>query len=476
VSRSNFWLPLRSRRKPLALSVAALFALSSPLATFAVTIWTVDSCSEANSGTGTTGTLRFAAANALDGDKIDMSALPCSTITLKTGAIVLNQPGLNVAGPGMHNLTITGMYNGTREHDRIFTHTGGGQLSLYDFSVSSGYVISAGGAPKGGCIYSAGALILIHTGIYGCSANTSTGIAYGGGVFAKGSLRLKYSVVSNNVAFSGHDGTANGGGAMTAGDFFGKYSTISGNAASGVPGGNIAGYGGGLYLKGNVNMFGCTISGNSAYGLFGGVAIYNRYPAGLTAAITNSTISGNTAQKLVGGLYVNTPSAKIYNSTIAFNHSAGYLSSASPGLHVNAFRAGTSTINLQSVLIANNTNFSGTNDDFSIKNAVTVTGNYNLVRATGVALTAPDNVLGSCPLLGPLRFNGGPTKTHALLSHSPGIDQGNNVPSLKQDQRGVFADVTPYPYPRVDHGQADIGAYEVQQGDIVFNNAFDACL
>jgi hypothetical protein len=66
------------------------------------------------------------------------------------------------------------------------------------------------------------------------------------------------------------------------------------------------------------------------------------------------------------------------------------------------------------------------------------------------------------PKLDALADNGGPTKTHALLSDSPAIDAGNNeyvdLYSLAYDQRGQS---------RVRDGNldgllvADIGAYEV---------------
>jgi hypothetical protein len=41
------------------------------------------------------------------------------------------------------------------------------------------------------------------------------------------------------------------------------------------------------------------------------------------------------------------------------------------------------------------------------------------------------------PRLGPLAFNGGPTRTHALLAGSPAIDHGDNSGAPATDQRGV---------------------------------------
>jgi hypothetical protein len=74
---------------------------------------------------------------------------------------------------------------------------------------------------------------------------------------------------------------------------------------------------------------------------------------------------------------------------------------------------------------------------------------------------------GACPLLGPLRDNGGLTKTHALLSGSPGIDAGSNIsPDLPYDQRLA---------PNVrDNGFPDIGAYEIQ-AEIIFASGMDGC-
>jgi hypothetical protein len=82
----------------------------------------------------------------------------------------------------------------------------------------------------------------------------------------------------------------------------------------------------------------------------------------------------------------------------------------------------------------------------------------------------------ACVLLGPLRDNGGLTKTHALLSRSPGIDAGNNFLFSPEDQRGRPLDLAPYAYARESPtGYPDIGAYEIQQDDIIFDAGFDGC-
>jgi hypothetical protein len=83
---------------------------------------------------------------------------------------------------------------------------------------------------------------------------------------------------------------------------------------------------------------------------------------------------------------------------------------------------------------------------------------YNLVgnsRGAQIVGVTTGNIVGTFPALinaslGPLANNGGPTKTHALLTGSPAINAGNTETSPATDQRGAA---------RV--GTADIGAYEL---------------
>jgi hypothetical protein len=113
------------RRKPLAACLAAMFCLAAPAAAVAATTWTVNTCDETNVGSGTTGTLRYAAANAVSGDTIDLSTLTCSTISLTTGGggVVLAQADITLVGPGKAALTIES------SNDRVFD-TGNGTLTV----------------------------------------------------------------------------------------------------------------------------------------------------------------------------------------------------------------------------------------------------------------------------------------------------------------------------------------------------------
>jgi hypothetical protein len=83
-----------------------------------------------------------------------------------------------------------------------------------------------------------------------------------------------------------------------------------------------------------------------------------------------------------------------------------------------------------------------------------------------------------------LRNDGGLTKTHQLLSKSVAIDTGNDVTidplshpnaPFAYDQRGPALANGTTNHARVSGTQADIGVYEVQQGNVVFNAGFDGC-
>jgi len=472
------------RRRPLAASVAALYLLSPSCVGMAATSWTVDSCSEANAGSGTTGSLRYAAANAQDGDIIDMTMLTCSTISLQTGAITLAQRNITLDGPGMDKLNITG----TQQQDRIINRPGpiiplGGILAINNLSISYGTNKTLYAA--GGCIYSYNNVVLDHVSVSHCRAQTDgngfgDGGAMGGGIFTKESLSMRFSKLDSNMAIATSPGAvAHGGGAVpSAGDsaefpiggFYAESSTISNNVAQAVSGSS---FGGGIRLfqrASNVVISNSTFSGNvaSRYGAMG-IGTAN---AGATTTISNSTISDNHALVAVGGMYDSSGTIKLLNSTIAFNTSATNGSRA-PGLEVSSILYPVA-VTMQGTLIANN-GFVGTTPAADIdlsasrptNKPITFDGSGNLVRATSAAVPM-GTIIGACPLLGPLRDNGGPTQTQALLSHSPAIDAGNNTTLLTYDQRGA-------PNVRTSGTTTDIGAYEVQQDDVVFNGGFEGC-
>ena len=407
---------------PLAACVAAIFTLAAP----AARAGTVTNCMDTGPGS-----LRAVVAAAVDNETIDMTGLLCSTISLKTGAITILQNNLNLNGPGANNLSISGKYVTTIENDRIFNHQGTGLLHVQDVAIIYGALSSSAVNEYGGCIYSKGSVFLSHVNMYLCSAHATGHVARGGAIFAANELTAKYSNIVQNEA---NGSFGQGGGAFVGGNFSAKYSTIGNNTATGAYSPYITtASGGGLYLRGSATITGSTISGNHSSDREGGINIASTAPASHSAVITNSTISGNSAFR-VGGMSSNIATT-LQNSTIAFNTaSSGYTSPTarfSPGISFGT----TSTsfaVNLQSSLLSNNTygSISGlTENDFSTLDGggttITVSGANNLVRR-GTSTTPPDTIHVSCPLLGPLRNNGGPTLTHALSSRSPAIDTGNN--------------------------------------------------
>ncbi len=453
-----------SRHQPLAVCIGGVLCLASPLA-LAVTF--VTNCNDAG-----VGSLRAAVTGAANNDTVDASGLTCSTITLTTGDIVVNQGSLTIQGPTTQRLTITAFNSGTLHHyqNRIFTHTGTGTLTLKSLTMTKGYQSGAASA-VGGCVYSKGNVNLYRVGAYLCEAS-SNGATYGGAIATSGNTFVKYSTISGNTAYTQNassSGLSEGGGVLAANNFSAKYSTISGNSAIGPSGSSALGIAGGVFSGGNATIRNSTIAGNTAKTNIGGAALLGS--TGNTAVISNSTISGNTATtNIIGGLYTRIPAVNIYNSTIVFNQAAS-TSSGADAVGIAMFGG---TAKLESTLVANNTYGPPTmNDDLSAA-GVTISGSNNLVRVSSASLPA-DTIAGRCPILGPLKFNGGLTQTHALFSHSPGVDQGNNTFGSNEDQRGRPGDTNPFPYPRVSGAAADIGAYELQQSEIIFDANFEGC-
>jgi hypothetical protein len=400
-----------------------------------------------------TGSLRFAAAMAGSGDTIDLSQLACSVISLKNGAIALTQDDIALIGPGRDQLLISGKYGIVPEHDRIVRHSGAGSLKISDLSIRDGYLDANAYDRKGGCIRSQGNVVLDRVEISDC--RTYAPNAAGGAIVTKGDLWLLNSAILLNEAGSANDPSAvtYGGGAYVLGDLLAINSTISYNAA------RAAGDGGGAVVRGNAYIYYSTIAANSATGDGGGLQTRGN----LTLA--NSTVSGNSANTS-GAADVRGLATLIENSTITLN-TANEL----PGIGLRPYQP--MAVSLQSSMITGNTfvyNGSIAEDDIGqccagAQATVTFNGAHNLVRTPTVTLPAGVATTGVCALLGSLHYNGGPTRTHALLSRSPGIDAGD-AGTFSYDQRGFL---------RISGNGADVGAYEIDRYDVIFNNGFDGC-
>jgi predicted outer membrane repeat protein len=213
-----------------------------------------------------------------------------------------------------------------------------------------------------------------------------------------------------------------------------------------------------------------TIEGNSAQTDGGGLDLHSS-----TATIIGTTISHNVAQlRGGGGIYSGFGTQDLVNTTISNNHAG-----ARGGGIESVGLSGDGSISLNNVTITANSAgsegggiFNLTGKHVGFGNAILagnsdsrgpsdcigslVSWGHNLVEAKPQDCTfgSFDDIVGESPVLGPLTDNGGPTKTHALLSASPAIDAGNpaqpgsgGYACEEFDQRGA---------PR----NCDIGAYE----------------
>lgn len=327
-------------------------------------------------------------------------------------------------------------------------------VSISGVTLQNGHATQAS-VQAGGGVSNAGLLTLQNCVVTG---NLSSYLNdWGGGIYNSGSLTLSNSVVSNN-ATGGHN--AYGGGIFNQGSLTMVNSTISGNTTYG--GGSSPGHGGGIF-GGNVIASGSTISGNSA-ALGGGLY------ATTTVVLTNSTISGNYSDGSGGGLYVASGTTGLYNVTITQNQANADASGSAVGGGVtNA--AGTLTF-INTIISANELVIATvpfpTLDNDECSGTLTSQG-YNLmtyVEAFHCTIAGP--YTSTDVTLGPLQFNGGFTKTHALPVGSAAIDAGN--PSGCTDKLGAPITTDQRGVPRPYGAHCDVGAFEA--AEIIFQNGF----
>lgn len=432
------------------------------------------------------GSLRAAVAAAAQIDTVDASQLPCSTISLTTGGILVGQSALTISGPGSDKLTIDGTHNASGYS--LIMNLAPGTLALNNMTLSHSYFYTNSPTKYfgGGCVFSSGGLTLDHMVLSGCEFVNGKRPARGGAAYAGGDLTVTNSIITGNVARATPTAffydpytqsrfyySGSGGGVFAKGNATVDHSTIANNVTfADVYSTSFSGDGGGIEVRGNANISDSTISGNvSATGtgmlcsgsltitgstISGngtGAAVFLpkflQSPPDQSGLIVNSTISGNSGT----AFYTRAPSS-IYNSTIAFNTST-YTDAA-----VTAAQAGT-TLVLDSSILADN--FPA---DLGVKNGGSIVGGaYSIVVHSSVTVAG---AMSFCPQLEPLRDNGGPTQTHALKHTSPAIDAGSNPRSLQNDQRGTG-------YSRAFGVKADVGAFEWRGGadETVFRDGFD---
>ncbi len=312
------------------------------------------------------------------------------------------------------NLEITGAGTSTtivdaNLLDRVFDVTDFVTVEIANLTIRDGDINQPGGG-----IRNKGYLSLVDVDVVN---NTGTD---GGGLHSlkDSSLAVTRGQFSNNDADKG-------GGIWvkdTAVDTTLVDVSISGNTASDL--------GGGIFNeKSALSIIGSTLNGNSA--LEGG-GLYNK-GGSFTQTLTNITLSGNNASSLGGGIFAEAGNLDLTNVTVTNNSSP-----TGSGIHVKG-----GTTSLLNTIVAGNT---GSAD---VDNTVNSLGTNLIGNSSGSSGWIGSDILDVSPTLGALANNGGSTQTHALLSGSRGINEGNNSGAPAIDQRGVLRDAT-----------VDIGAYE----------------
>lgn len=361
---------------------------------------------------------------------------------------------------------------------------GGSSLNISGTSFTNNVVGGSGSNGYGPLYYSASsgtqnALSVAGSTFSGNKVGASGGAeGFGGAMYLSptGNVSIKNSsITSNSVGGSGGLASGSGqgfGGAIDAvmhgGNFLLANSTIANDTAGGMgsSGQNSgAGFGGGLEYDGlngpHTIVSGDTFSGNRAGGDGGtgadsgsafGVAM-DLTTTGTPISLVNTTVSGNVGGGTSGtgsvaglgfggGVYVESGGLAAVNDTIDGNR----LTSGSFG--AAGIEGG--PVTLRNTIIAANTEGAAKSNC----GATTPTSQgHNLTdgTATQCGLTAPGDQSGANPSLGPLKNNGGPTMTQALLG-GPAVNTGTNTGCPATDQRGVK---------RPQAGICDIGAYEV---------------
>lgn len=371
------------------------------------------------------------------------------TTTIDNSTITQNTTGngtiIGGDGGGVASLTST-----TTIRDSVISNNRTGDGGSGTINAGDGGGISSASAE----ITRNGFLTVLRTTVSGNAVGT-TQRGDGGGIITHDErFVLEDSMISGNTAWRGGGVFLSIARSSSLVD-----TTISGNTAT-------AGGAGGLYvttsfdqLISGTTISGTTISGNQApnSGSFdGGGGIINQ---GEIESIINSTISGNTTNSVGGGIANYDNINRIVNTTIA-----GNTGSNGGGLFHMLFSNFTPVIgDLRNTILADNTATNTLNHDFVQLGTLTTAVNNLLETRSGHSIVngTNGNKVGVDPRLASLGDNGGPTRTHSLLTGSPAINAGISTGAPSTDQRGL---------PRPSGGAVDIGAFEVQNTAPVATN------
>ncbi|MCJ8331185.1 MAG: cadherin-like domain-containing protein, partial [Lentisphaeria bacterium] len=297
-------------------------------------------------------------------------------------------------------------------------------------------------AQQGAAILARGNLMILDS-----HFENNTSLNFGGALFLdQGVLNMTGSTFKNN--------TAPFGAALTS---FNSVLTINQSSFED----NTASISGGAILVNNssITISNSTLNNNVAFE-YGGALVL----AESDLLLVQSTISGNKADR--GAAIESSYSLmNIAHSTIVFNKAN--LGSAIHFYQDPVLFPADNILNITYSIVSLNTNFAASLNRNIFGNLTN--SSYNIFSDPIVVGSDVTDMLATLPQLGALANNGGPTKTHALLFGSAGIDSGDAAsvnPAIANgfDQRGSGFD-------RVVGGDIDIGAFEAQQ--IINANAFN---
>jgi hypothetical protein len=287
---------------------------------------------------GSPGTLRTVVAGAGEGDTVDLSQLTCSTITLLSGQIEIPVDNLTINGPGSEALTIDANYGSSdvvTSTGRVFLHNGAGTLEVDNLTIANGLVNDPNllAAPSGGCIDSAGTVVLDHSTVSGCRL-ISGHLAWGGGV-AAATVTIDHGTISNNSTLvSGYNSYLTSGGGVHAWSVLNISDSIieSNSARTAYDQGNhkgvTQGAGGGVSSYGNAtisettiigNFAGCDTSATNCLQAFGGGIRANNSLNLSSSIVSSNTVSGQV-RATGGGVFGAVVSLVIADTTINSNH------------------------------------------------------------------------------------------------------------------------------------------------------------
>jgi hypothetical protein len=354
--------------------------------------------------------------------------------------------GNSGAPGGIHSSGNSGSATLGLTNSSVSGNIGGGIFSLVTNATLNNSGVNNNSAFIGGGIFSINGSMTLND-----SAVNENTAGSGGGLFNdNGAITLNRSTVSGNTVLYDGGGIENvGTAALTL-----NKSTVDKNSAAGG-GGGIGNYCDRSGSFAAVTLTSSTVSNNSG-SLGGGIFNYGQLGGSVSFTLINSTVSSNSGLGIYtsgvgdgGSGFLILKHSTISDNLLAPGHGAG-------GIQNISLFGGIATVEIANTIINGDAN--GTIGS----TGTVISHGYNLTSDdAGGLLNGSGDIINTNPMLGPLKNNGGPTKTHALLLGSPAIDAGDPnfdanafSPPLVFDQRAVPG------FLRVVNGRVDIGAFE----------------